>query len=391
MPALVRFLLVALGMSVLLAGLWGGLLRLGSPLPAWLPDSVPHHGALMIGGFLGALITLERAVALGQRWCFLGPVFAGLGAWTLLAGGPVELAALLITAASVVLVADFIIILRRQRTPFIVVMTLGAAAWLLGNSFWLLGWAVYDLVPWWSAFLILTIVGERLELSRFMPTRPGQAVTFVIATGIYGSGLLASPLWPGLGLLVMGLGLIALAVWLIVFDVARRTIRQPGIPRFAATALLGGYGWLAVGGVLACYYAVLTPGGVGQHWTLTAPMGGLVYDAIWHCLLLGFVFAMIFGHAPIIFPAVLGIRMRFTRLFYAHLAVLHLTLAIRVIGDLAVWPDWRTAGGIGNVAVVLLFMGVTLSSVRRPQVGGSRSAPRRPATAAKSIPLHRPQ
>ncbi len=391
MPTPVRFLLVALGMSVLLAGLWGGLLRIGSPLPAWLPDSVPHHGAVMIGGFLGTLITLERAVALGQRWCFLGPVFAGLGAWTLLMGGAAGLGALLITAASGVLVADFIVILRRQCTTFTIVMALGAAAWLLGNVFWLLGWAVYDLVPWWAAFLILTIVGERLELSRFMPARPGRAGTFVIAAGVYGVGVILSPIRPGLGLLVMGLGLIALALWLIVFDVARWTIRQSGVPRFAAAALLGGYGWLALGGVLACRFAVLTPGAADRHWTLTAPMGGPVYDAIWHCLLLGFVFAMIFGHAPIIFPAVLGIRMRFTRLFYAHLALLHLSLAVRIIGDLAHEPGWRTAGGIGNVLAVLLFLGTTLSSVRRPRVEVSGSAQRRPATAAKSVPLHRPR
>jgi len=35
------------------------------------------------------------------------------------------------------------------------------------------------------------------------------------------------------------------------------------------------------------------------------------YDAFLHAVLLGFVFAMIFGHAPIIFPAVLGIRIPF--------------------------------------------------------------------------------
>ena len=390
-PALVRFLLVALAMSVLLAGLWGGLLRLGSPLPTWLADSVAHHGAVMIGGFLGALITLERAVAIGQRWCFVGPVFAGLGAWTLLAGGPVELGALLISAASVVLVADFIVILRRQRTTFTIVMTLGAAAWLLGNVFWLCGWAVYDLVPWWTAFLILTIVGERLELSRFMPERPGRAATFVIATGLYGLGVILSPPWPGLGLFVMGVGLIALALWLVVFDVARWTIRQSGVPGFAAAALLGGYAWLAIGGALACWYALLTPATAGQHWMLSIPMGGPVYDAIWHCLLLGFVFAMIFGHAPIIFPAVLGIRMRFTRLFYVHLLLLHVTLAMRIIGNLAMWPDWRTIGGIGNVITVLLFLGVTLSSVRRAHAGPSRPVQHPPAAAANTIPLHRPQ
>ncbi|MFW6039072.1 MAG: hypothetical protein ACOC9P_01180 [bacterium] len=384
-------MLLALGLSVLLAGLWGGLLRLGAPLPVWLPQAVPHHGALMIGGFLGTLITLERAVALGRWWCFAGPLLAAAGAWAMLAGWPASIAGFLITAASAVLVADFVVILHRQRTTFTIVMALGAAAWAVGNALWLAGWAVPHLVPWWAGFLILTIVGERLEMSRFMPSRPGRPTTFVIATGLYVLGLVASPAWPGLGLFVMGLGLIALAAWLIVFDVARRTIHQPGVPRFAATALLGGYGWLAIGGALACCHAVLTPGAAGQRWIHTVPMAGLTYDAVWHSLLLGFVFAMIFGHAPIIFPAVLGIRMRFTQWFYSHLLLLHLTLIVRIAGDLILEPTWRAWGGMGNAAAILMFLAVTVINVRRPPIPRAEPVRHPQAAASGTVSLYRPR
>jgi hypothetical protein len=71
--------LMVLAMAALLLGLWSGLLRLGwtwngigSHLPA-------IHGALMIGSFLGTLISLERAVAVDRRWAYAAPMLTGLG------------------------------------------------------------------------------------------------------------------------------------------------------------------------------------------------------------------------------------------------------------------------------------------------------------------------
>jgi hypothetical protein len=111
-----------------------------------------------------------------------------------------------------------------------------------------------------------------------------------------------------------------LSAWLFRYDVARRTVRQGGLTRFMAVCLLSGYSWLALAGALA----LCSPG----------DMAGPAYDAMVHALFVGFVFAMIFGHAPVIFPAVLGGRMIFRSRFYVHLALLHVSLAMRVVGDL---------------------------------------------------------
>ena len=56
---------------------------------------------------------------------------------------------------------------------------------------------------------------------------------------------------PGLGLPIMGMGLVTLAARVGAYDVARQRIRQHGLPRFVAAALLSGYLWMAVAGVLA--------------------------------------------------------------------------------------------------------------------------------------------
>lgn len=63
-----------------------------------------------------------------------------------------------------------------------------------------------------------------------------------------------------------------------------------------------------------------------------------------------------FGHAPIILPAVLGIALRFSRAFYIHLALLHLSLALRVAGDLAEVGALRRWGGLLNAVALLVFL-----------------------------------
>ena len=60
-----RLPLLALSILALLAGLWAGLLRLGWSLPPIQPGLYVAHGPLMVCGFLGTLISIERAVALG--------------------------------------------------------------------------------------------------------------------------------------------------------------------------------------------------------------------------------------------------------------------------------------------------------------------------------------
>ena len=68
-----------------------------------------------------------------------------------------------------------------------------------------------------------------------------------------------------------------------------------------------------------------------------------------HALVLGFVFGMIFGHAPAIFPAVLGRPIAYGPHCDGHVLLLHASLALRVIADRADWADLRRRGGVLNV------------------------------------------
>ena len=59
---------MALGMISLIIGLWTGLSRFGWDLPELRTGLLEFHGPLMICGFLGTVIALERAVALLKSW-----------------------------------------------------------------------------------------------------------------------------------------------------------------------------------------------------------------------------------------------------------------------------------------------------------------------------------
>ncbi|MCL4561467.1 MAG: hypothetical protein M1281_12740, partial [Chloroflexi bacterium] len=70
----IQFPLLGLSMLALLAGLWAGLSRLGWTLPIWQPNLLLAHGPLMVSGFLGSLIILERVVALRIKALYLAPL-----------------------------------------------------------------------------------------------------------------------------------------------------------------------------------------------------------------------------------------------------------------------------------------------------------------------------
>lgn len=342
---------MALGVIALLAALAGGLARLGWRLA--LPSPVvASHGPLMVSGFLGTLIGIERAVALARPWAYAGPAATGLGALALIAGAPAPVGPSLLTLGSLALVIVVGAILRRQPALFTAVMALGAVAWLVGQALWLSGWPVYRVALWLAGFLVLTIAGERLELTRVLRLSRAARGLFAAAVLVFVAGLALTLIDFETGTRLAGAGLVALALWLASHDVARRTVRQSGLTRFIALCLLSGYAWLGVSGLLA----VLSGGAAA----------GTRYDAMLHALFLGFVFAMIFGHAPIIFPAVLGWPVAFRPACYAHLVLLHLTLILRVAGDLAGWPPGRQWGGLLNALVLLLFFANTAHGVLRP-------------------------
>ena len=80
---------------------------------------------------------------------------------------------------------------------------------------------------------------------------------------------------------------------------------------------------------------------------LIVPPGStaLSYDAVVHAIAIGFVLSMIFGHAPIILPAITGLRVRYHAAAYLPLLLLHLSVLLRVAADLLERADLHTVSG----------------------------------------------
>jgi hypothetical protein len=342
--------LMGAGMIALLAGMWAGLFRLGWTLPPLRLALPMAHGPLMVSGFLGLLMGVERAIALKHGWTYVSPLLTGLGALALIIGMSVPVGPVLITLGSLGLTAVFVVIVRRHMALYTVTMGLGALAWLIGSGLWLIGWPVHRVVLWWVAFLVLTIAGERLELARILRPSRASFVAFLIVAGLFLVGIVTSTFAYGLGVRLAGLGMIGLALWLLLYDIARHTVRKRGLPRFIAVCLLSGYAWLAAGGAMGVIF-----GGVAA---------GPRYDATLHAVFLGFVVSMIFGHAPIVFPAVLGVPLAYHPSFYLPLVLLHLSLVLRVVGDLIPWWPGRQWGGLLNAVAILLFVANTARTIR---------------------------
>ena len=327
-----RLALLLLAAACLASGVAGGLARLGFAIP--VPAAAAFHGAIMTSGFLGTVISLERAVALGGRWAYAAPLLAGLGTLLPLAGFHAVGAAMWLLAP-LALFASSVAIARRQPEAHTILLAVAAIAWAVGNAVYVTSFTAAA-PAWWFAFLVLTIAAERLEMTRLTRRPAVAAPLFLGIVVLLFAGAGASLAEGRVGPIAYGAALLALAGWLARFDIARHTVKAEGFARYAAVALMTGYAWLAVAGIA---------------WAAGAPR-----DLSLHALGLGFVFSMILAHAPLIVPVVLKRRVRYTPAFYVPLAFLTVSLLVRFAPMEA---SLRAVGGMLNAVALGTFV-VTL-------------------------------
>ena len=326
---------MAMVAPALALGIAGGLVRAGAldASSTVFARAGLMHAALMICGFLGTVIGIERAVALKRPFAFAAPLASAFGAMLALAGYP-SAAALSFVAAALVFTAVNVLIVRRQPAAHTGLLLLAAAAYLVGNVSLARGATSASVFAWWFTFVVVTIAAERLEMTRLLRRRAGvqPALDAILVALVAGAALSASS--PAAGGVLFGAALCALALWLGAFDVARRTLFTAGLSRYMAIALVSGYLWLALAGIA---------------WSATA-LGFPARDAALHALGIGFILSMVMGHAPVILPAVTRIRLEFTPAFYLPLALLHASLLVRLLDE-----RWRATGALLNGAAIVVF------------------------------------
>jgi hypothetical protein len=347
---LVRLAFLIPGGIALLLGLDAALLLLGLDAPLTFERLPELHAGLMVFGFVGTFIVLERAVAARHWWGFASPAMLGLGSLVMLSPLPVQVGKGMLLLGMLALLAVYLVVWRRQAAAATAIQVLGAVSGLAATALWLAGTEVASLVPGMVSFLVLTIAGERLELARISPVvtpaveRLGLAAALALAVSAS-----ICPLWPSVAYPLLALSLIGLVVWLFRFDVATRLVRSTGLPRYMAACLLSGYVWLVVAAGI---------------WLLMGRVdSGWAYDAVLHSVFLGFVISMIMAHAPVILPAVLRKPLPYRPFLGIPVVLLHVSLALRVFGDARELPGAVQWGGALNVTALLLFVVLAVTSV----------------------------
>ncbi len=341
-----RIPFILLALLCLITGLWTGLSRIGWDL--FLLPATAHHGAIMVGGFLGTLISIEKIIPLKKKVLFLIPSSSGLSVFFFILNQPWwSIILLILASASLVLV--FYAYLIRERSLIYALMLAGALSWLIGNIL-LLTRNFYPLAfPWWMGFILFVITSERLELMRFLPVSALKKKVFVGFLIAFVIGVVIS--FHGIGNIISGLALVAISVWLMRNDLIGITLKKNGLPQFVAVSLLCGYMALLLAGILFV--------------TLSSQL--LAYDAIVHTFFLGFVFSMIFAHGPIILPGVLGSSAKpFHKILYLWLFFLQSSWLIRIFADVYMATSWRKMSGfISALAIVAYFITMATLTFRK--------------------------
>lgn len=350
-----KILLMLLVFGSLVSGIFTGWFRLGFDLP--VARVYLHHGAMMTGSFLGTVILIERIVALKRKWLFVFPL-VNVSSLLFYYLDLSSIAFSCLIVGSLGLFYVFFLINQQHSDLQHQVMWVATGAWFIGNVHLLIFQLYAYSILWWMAFLLLTIVGERLELSRFLPlSKLKRSILVVLLVLFLVSCML--PFHHG-GQLLIGTVLILIALWLLMYDMVRKSIKKPGIHRYSAFTLICGYFWLAVTG----FFYMLNSNGT------------ITYDALIHSFFLGFVFSMIFAHAPIILPGVLGLTFKpFHSTLYLWVIVFELSLAIRITGGFMDIELWKSFGGLLNGIAILLFLINVMGLVvfRRMAISTSRS------------------
>lgn len=330
-------------LSLLLA-IWTGFLRIGVNLPGSL--AIAHHGSLMVNSFLATVIFLERAVSFRSRWLLLLPLINVLSLIAFILDLPVIAFSLNIAgAAGFLMMCGWFI--YKHKEPYYYVFFVGAFCLLTGNVLLLKSNFYPASIVFWMLFLLFTIVAERLELTRFLPVKKtAQLSLYCVLTLAVVAAFLP---FHSYGTDLLALSFLLTAGWLLRFDMARKALKMQGQHRYSGLLLIAGYFWLIVSGVMLLIWQNI-------------PFG---YDAMLHSFFIGFVFSMIFSHAPIILPAVIKKPIRIYRpILYYWFVLLQLSLATRIISDAYGFVEMRKLSGLVNgISLIIFFVTIAATSI----------------------------
>lgn len=358
------FILLPFILIALLSGLLSGWARLGweFSLAFTTPTSVAQHGIIMVSGFLGSLILLEKIVFLHNRWFLLLPLINVLSIPLFLFDfQPIAMIFLLIGSTAMVCTAVYFVLQYKESYHYLL---LGGTVLLWIGNFKLLINGFYPAtLPYWIGFFLLVIVGERLEMSRFLPISRFKINILWTLLLTWIIGILFIP-FHSKTFALNSILLSGIAFWLLQNDMPKHSIKKVGLHRFVGINLIIAYLWLFLFGI----------------WQFLPFQTTFGYDAYIHLYFIGFVLSMVLAHAPIILPSVLRLGIKpFHTMMYVWIGIIQISLMIRLISDVTEDTTWRKIGGLMNgigfvgylgTVAILMVLGVSkMKFIRKSKIG----------------------
>lgn len=312
--------LVATGVPIfLILGLFMGLSRFGL---INFPLSF-HHGVLMLNGFAGGVITVERLLSNRKdQWFLVGLILLISGLTLYIAG--FEYGLLLVAGNIAILFVKETLILNENKIHNSVYQLVGLLSWFIGNLKFYQNGFYPAVVPFWIVFILMLIVGTRLS-----KMGKEDVISMVLSLTIFFSFWLG---FHGYGQSIYGVGLSLLSVRLGYLEVRNRSKHLLG--------LMIAYGWLLISGISSLF----------SDYILYS------YDLALHAFFLGFFFSMIFLNAPDALLKKLDLDQLKT---YPNFWVLFLSsgLIVRLImGDLLQMQTARNMGSILNLLTIIIYI-----------------------------------
>ncbi|ROL56224.1 hypothetical protein D9V84_08615 [Bacteroidetes/Chlorobi group bacterium Naka2016] len=296
------------------------------------------HFLIFFAGFFGTLLSVESAVGQRKRILFFIPATIILGLILYITTG----VWFLFVAGSIAFSIPSIIVYRSRREY--ITFVLACFLFAVGAILYVFNF-YYPSAIAYIYFLVFYILSERLELAKIVGANK-RSFRHFLANEIIVVGLVFfSVYYAYLALRILGAVVFLLTFWFIRNDLARRTLRSREPAKYSAVAMLFGYFWLAFGNLLF-FISPSTFWGEGIH-----------------SITLGFVFSMVFAHAPIIFPNVGMFKFYFSKILYYPLALLHISVATRFVSH--IFPKIKPLALYFNFFAIIFFFAIFIALVVR--------------------------